>query len=593
MTSRHDGTDILRALSPEEAATPPWGGLSSFGFAVPGSGLDEATLRARVKASLPDGPTSASASYLGHSPRSFWFPSEDDQEKRREALNEARADRFRALQGLVKEFSLVPLSTAPTDPPPAPLDDPCTRPLDARCSYVFLRVASGRRTVGLLCGECLSFDESAIASLCVLQLEEEMRVRHGAESVTVLPCSRIGEGRDEPWGDDGFGDGWGKLLYGWENRASDGKNFDEVGKYALDRASCYFGAMRQGYLSDERDELERVVLADGARGTVDRAQAALVSDVALRQLVGCSLSELRALPTWKVRQLRPLDNAAAPSGVRRPVDGPVVAAPTGSPTQWQCPRLPPGLVRKSLPPMTHRCGGVVFFAGLCRNCVRAAVVASAAPQALASISAQEQHSYDVEAEVKAAIKEILKTSYENDEDHCRRVLNQASAAVRADRRVALAAWPHMGIKYVAPSWKRDKAFVLEAIESEQCRGYSTDRRIQHVDASLRADKDVMLAAVRSTGTAFRYASAELRDDKELLMTALCNGYKRGDQIFGAASERLRDDKQIVICAYENDSRMNIQLVSERLQQDPDVLALRAEPCCFCQSYYCKNGYCMR
>ncbi len=43
--------------------------------------------------------------------------------------------------------------------------------------------------------------------------------------------------------------------------------------------------------------------------------------------------------------------------------------------------------------------------------------------------------------------------------------------------------------------------------------------LQHAAEALRADREVVLAAVRQAGVAFRYAAQPLRGDREVVLAA--------------------------------------------------------------------------
>jgi hypothetical protein len=86
---------------------------------------------------------------------------------------------------------------------------------------------------------------------------------------------------------------------------------------------------------------------------------------------------------------------------------------------------------------------------------------------------------------------------------------------------------------------------------------------------------VILAAVRHDGYALQFASDKLKDDKEIVLTAI--GKYEGD-VLEYASERLKDDKETVLSAVGR-CEYSIGYASERLRHDADVIfaVLEAHP----------------
>jgi|TARA_B100000315_G_scaffold64570_1_gene58628 hypothetical protein len=64
------------------------------------------------------------------------------------------------------------------------------------------------------------------------------------------------------------------------------------------------------------------------------------------------------------------------------------------------------------------------------------------------------------------------------------------------------------LQYVDDSFKADREVVLAAVKE-------TGLVLGYADDSLKSDREVVLAAVRQYGYAFQYASEELQQDEEL------------------------------------------------------------------------------
>ena len=85
-------------------------------------------------------------------------------------------------------------------------------------------------------------------------------------------------------------------------------------------------------------------------------------------------------------------------------------------------------------------------------------------------------------------------------------------------------------------------------------------------ASLKADKDLVLAAVALNGRAIEHASPALKADKAVVLVALQHGVA-----LSCASDALKADKDLVIAAVALNGRA-IEHASPELQADPEVIA---------------------
>lgn len=87
-----------------------------------------------------------------------------------------------------------------------------------------------------------------------------------------------------------------------------------------------------------------------------------------------------------------------------------------------------------------------------------------------------------------------------------------------------------------------------------------------LDYIYRADKDVVLAAVKKDGRNLQYASKKLQSDKEVVLAAISN-YGKALQY---ASRKFRLDKEIVLAAVSNDG-MALRYASQKLKSDIEVV----------------------
>jgi predicted nucleic acid-binding Zn-ribbon protein len=104
-------------------------------------------------------------------------------------------------------------------------------------------------------------------------------------------------------------------------------------------------------------------------------------------------------------------------------------------------------------------------------------------------------------------------------------------------------------------YRNDKDIVL-AILNDEDDVYS----FRYASEELRNDKEIVSLAVSKNGSALQYASKELRNDKEIVMLA-------GPQHFEYASDDLKKDREFII-----HSDIGLEFVSDELLHDrPFVL----------------------
>ncbi len=141
-------------------------------------------------------------------------------------------------------------------------------------------------------------------------------------------------------------------------------------------------------------------------------------------------------------------------------------------------------------------------------------------------------------------------------------LKNAPETVRDNKDFAIKILPMGGglLDAFSERLRADKDVVTAAVGSAwNALGYAAEE--------LRGDRDVVLAAVRHDGYALQFASDELKDDKEIVLTAI-ETYE-GD-VLEYASKRLKDDKETVLAAVKRCGD-SIGFASERLRHDADVI----------------------
>jgi len=145
--------------------------------------------------------------------------------------------------------------------------------------------------------------------------------------------------------------------------------------------------------------------------------------------------------------------------------------------------------------------------------------------------------------------------------------------LRADKEVVLEAVKKHGwnLQFASEDLRSDKEFMFEAINiSQYAIGYASE--------DLRSDKEFMFEAINISQYAFEYASEDLRSDKEFVLEVI---KKCGDvyQLPRFVSEDLRADKEVVLqwlkkCAavfFYNTPEDSLGDVSEDLRADKEVV----------------------
>ena len=89
--------------------------------------------------------------------------------------------------------------------------------------------------------------------------------------------------------------------------------------------------------------------------------------------------------------------------------------------------------------------------------------------------------------------------------------------------------------------------------------------LEHADDFFQADHEVVLAAVRNSGTSLKYASEALKDDREVVLEAVRNN----GIALKYASDTLKADHEVVLEAVQNNGNA-LRLASNELQNAPEL-----------------------
>lgn len=144
----------------------------------------------------------------------------------------------------------------------------------------------------------------------------------------------------------------------------------------------------------------------------------------------------------------------------------------------------------------------------------------------------------------------------------------AAGAFKSDRDIMMVAVTTKGsaLAYASKELKADREVVIAAVKQHCCA-------LKYASRSFRSDKDVILAAVGRCGDGLWFASEELRGDRDVVLTALHDhgcGCRRSDSIFAWVSDDLKSDREVIMSAVRIDARALLML-PQKLQLDPTIV----------------------
>jgi hypothetical protein len=106
--------------------------------------------------------------------------------------------------------------------------------------------------------------------------------------------------------------------------------------------------------------------------------------------------------------------------------------------------------------------------------------------------------------------------------------------------------------------QKDKEVVLVAVKK-------SGSALRHASKELKGDREIVLEAVKQDGLALQFASEELKNNKEVILVAVKERY-----VLQFASEELRGDKEIILAATKQNAHA-LQYASEELKGDKKIV----------------------
>jgi CxxC motif-containing protein len=112
--------------------------------------------------------------------------------------------------------------------------------------------------------------------------------------------------------------------------------------------------------------------------------------------------------------------------------------------------------------------------------------------------------------------------------------------------------------------KNDEEVVMSAVKREIYNGLA----LHHASDEARNDKEVVMLAVKNNGLALHHASDEIKNDKEVVMLAV----KNSGSALNQASDEVKNDKEVVMLAVKNNG-LALNHASDELKNDKEVVTL--------------------
>ena len=118
----------------------------------------------------------------------------------------------------------------------------------------------------------------------------------------------------------------------------------------------------------------------------------------------------------------------------------------------------------------------------------------------------------------------------------------ASAELKADRDIVMEAVKRNGQapELASAELKADRGIVMEAVKQD-------GRALMYAAAELKADREIVMEAVKRYGAALRYAVAKLKTDRDIVMEAV----KQDGYALDYAADQLKADRDIAMDAIKH------------------------------------------
>lgn len=170
--------------------------------------------------------------------------------------------------------------------------------------------------------------------------------------------------------------------------------------------------------------------------------------------------------------------------------------------------------------------------------------------------------------VLALIDKLGHFNYHSHKKH--KILDYVSDELKADKDVVLAAVEKDGIslEYASAQLKSDKDIVLAAVKT-------SEYALEYASAQLKADRDVIIAAVTHNPSAFKFVPNDFKEDKNNKDIILDAVTKYGNTLM-YLPEIWTKDEEIMLAAI-NQNRLTIHYASTELKNKKEIVLAALKP----------------
>ena len=116
----------------------------------------------------------------------------------------------------------------------------------------------------------------------------------------------------------------------------------------------------------------------------------------------------------------------------------------------------------------------------------------------------------------------------------------------------------------SPALRADKDIVLHAVRQDGCALY-------YAATKLQEDREVALVAVKQNFQALYYVSATLKSDRSVVLAAIESGGSRGWEALPFAGRELRADRGVVLEAAKSSTDAALRFATPSIRFDPDFI----------------------
>lgn len=175
-----------------------------------------------------------------------------------------------------------------------------------------------------------------------------------------------------------------------------------------------------------------------------------------------------------------------------------------------------------------------------------------------TVSSVEPAGAETDSKVPAAQR---KTAPESERKERLAILINSNGALRADREVVMAAVEKDGLtlQRATDNLKADREVVHTAVQDKGCA-------LEFASDELRSDREVVLTAIREDASAVQHAAEQLREDHSIAMEAI----QQNSFTISSVAPSVRSNREIILAAVQRNP-FALEHAPQELLADPDFL----------------------